>query len=345
MNKLKFILAASLAATLTLSCTDLGGGGGEDPPSSSSDGGVPSGGGSSSSVGSTTGSKTETYTLIENGSNGEYFSYSYSYEYDVCSEGRFETRRSEPTERYQSYSIRSNTMTWGDESDAYWGDTIQFKGTSNNLTGIWTRTRSSCDLNNDPYGGDDNLYCKTNYDITKAVFTATTVAITQEECPTDIYTNGDIGSGWTRRVVNCNTMEMSKGSDKITEKRTATSSEISYRGNSCKWENTIAKKQTACRTAWDRYSDNDFEWVMNNDFQNCLVDLLPEEFFAGGGGDYCDYYPEDCGGGYDYCYDYPDDPDCEDYWGWGTKIAAKPALKAKAQIKTNAIFKLPLLKK
>jgi len=339
MNKLKFILAASIAATLTLSCSD---GGGDDGGGSSSSGGGDEPGGSSS--GGTT------YKLTDN--NGEYFTYLYSYEGELCNAGRFSTSEEE-VERTQTYSISNKTMIWGDENDAYWGDTIKFQGTSNNLTGIWTRTRSSCDLNNDPYGGDDNPYCKTNYDITKAVFTDTTVAITRDECPTDIYVNGqEMGYGWTLRVVNCNKIEISKGSGSnkmtITENRTATSAEMSYGGRSCKWEGTKAKKQTACRRAWEEWGDDDYVWIMNKDYSDCWEDIVPEYFYG-----YCDYYPEDCDE--DYCEDasywceqgYEEDceyyyENCEyDFWAAG-KIAAKPVAKAKAKAKSKIT---PLLKK
>jgi len=196
------------------------------------------------------------------------------------------------------------------------------------------------------------IYCRDGYDITKAVITATTVAITRDECETDGTLNGNVDSeGWTTKVVDCNTVEFSKGSDKITRKNTKTGYEWSYKGKTCKQKAQPDKntKKAACRAAYLHYMEDvangeeyyDYGWQyyyyqIYDDvlFDECIHETLPEDWWPEdwsdeGGDGYCDYYPEECYG----------------YLGNGAgKIAAKPVAKAlKAKAKTSKLK--PLLKK
>ncbi len=339
MNKFKIILVASIAAALTLSCSILNDESKDDSSSSNNSGKKsssskdgPSGGDSSDSNNgnnSGSGGATETYTLTEQ--DEERFSYFVPYEYSRCEESGLETTK-DSIEMSLEYSIDNNIMTWGDESNM-WGeliDTLIFKGSSNELKGTWTRTRNkatSCYL--EEYGYEPGMVCKRNYDITKVVFTDSKITFTRDECLTDTRIELDYGNGWKDKVVNCNTIEITKGSDKITKKITKTGEETSYKGQSCKFsEPTKAQKQTACKKAVNEYPGEDEYGYPNygyayydlldklyESYYDCLADILPEDFLEN---DYCDYNP--------------DDSDC-----WGEE----GSLKAKA--KTSKIK--PLLKK
>jgi len=354
MNKLKFILTASIAAILTLSCgmledskDDKSSDSSGDKVSSSSKG---NGGGSSS--GSTTGI-TKTYDLVDKTSD----QFTYEEKYDICTEGKFKPDSSEYT---FNYSIKNNVLSAYTYSEE---DTLNFKGTSNKLVGTWTRTKSSCEkvvydtycseYNYDAcidlehicseydefddcidYGSyycyDEEFYyddsnclkhdevsynhCKDGYDITKAVVTEENISITRNACPNDVYVNGnDIRNGWKIKVVDCNTYEISKGSDKITVKQDGEAETYTYKSKSCKYDAPSKdEKAAACASAWDRYQDEDYMWILRQDFNDCLNDLLPEDYL------YCDSY------------------DC-----WADKILAKPAAKdnTKDKVKKDKVKK------
>jgi len=308
MNKLKIILTATLAAVLTLSCSS-----GDDEGSSGGSGPI-----------------TESFTLKD--VTADQFTYVEVEVYDRCEEGGVLKIEVETYEETVKYSIKNNIMTW---SNRWAEDTLNFKGTSNELIGTWTRTKdknASCGPRTERYctGGGHWDYetdewvceryeedtwneCKSGYDITKAVITATTIAITRDECRTDEMTERTY-NGWTRRVVNCDTYEMVKGSDKVTVRETRANIEISYKGKSCRMsEPSKAQKEAACREAWNKYhlTDNywdDYYWdILEGDFEACLKRILP---------------PELMGGGDDY----------DDYNSYG-KVAAKPLAKAKAKAK------------
>jgi len=325
----KIILTAAIAAALTLSCAPA-----EDEKEETNGNG---GSGGNNSGGNSSGGTTETYTLTYS-DDDEYFTYLMPLEWDYCEEGGVLKTEKDSYERDQYYSIDNKVMTWGDEFDIqYGGDTLLFKGSSNEIKGTWTRKKgskaTSCRYDEDNYY-DPGMYCKYGYDITKAVFTDSKVTITREECPTDYEVDvEDYENGWKSKVVNCNTIEISKGSDKITIKRTKTSEEVSYKGKSCKWsEPTKAQKQSACKKAWNEYQDEDEYYSilreLNYAYNECLNNTLPEEFTGGDDYDFCDIYPELC----------------EGEGSLQGKIAAKAAAKAKIEAKTKAKFK-PLLKK
>jgi len=381
MNKLKTILAASIAATLILSCSNVeeifngdssssnvnatnpsSSSSGNNPsssgnnPSSSSGGNVPSsssGGGDSPSGGGT----TETYTLDDYGidDDGDYY-FRYLEPYEYCS-GKSLVSDTWGTYRY--YSINNKTMIWGLEGSYKDGDSLQFKGSSDDLMGAWTRKRSSCkqQINDE---GRTYMYCKRDYDVTNAVFTNTTVAITREECPTDFEVDGGYPyDGWRLSVVGCNIIEMSKGLDKMTlyvSNAKAGVKWTSSKGGECEWKApTTAQKQALCQKADE---NNSLDYIIENEikgqYYSCLRTILPGEFF-GNGGDYCDINPEECSDGGEDCWEPDEDGDSYDWCGYAAKpaIAAKPATSAtvtkpatkalKAKAKTAKFT--PLLKK
>jgi len=271
---------------------------------------------SSSSIGNGSNGKlvTETYDLMD--MDEEQFTYKEVYTEDRCRQGGTLVTESEEYFNTINYSIANKIMTcfMGYEDT----DTLRFKGTSNALIGTWTRTKNkatSCGYEYEWYS------CKEGYDITKAVFTQTTVAITRDECPTDREEEWTDEYGWKSRIIDCNKMEISKGSDKITVIETRTSSEVSYKGKTCKYDElsfTPAQKQAACREAWSDYQ-NEVYWedhyydILEKDWELCLRDVLPEELFRY---DDDDYYESSLG-----------------------KVAAKPVAKAKSKSKLMSLLK------
>lgn len=310
----KIILTASIAAALTLSCA-LPDESEDDSSSSSGNKSSSSDDGGDDNGGSTSGT-TKTYVLSELGEDS--FTFSVPYENVYCEEEGILETENDSYDRTIYYSIDDKILTWEPESNEYGSDTLLFKGTSSEPTGTWTRAKSSC-LHTDEDG--TWAYCKEDYDITKVVFTSTTVAITNNYCSTDQFINGEVdGEGWKVKIVDCNTREYSKGSNKITWKKTNTSEEVKYNNSTCKYsEPSKAKKQTACREAWALYiaygEDSYMNWVdyyynllEGDGFYECLENILPEDWWPEG-----DYEGED-----------------SDYYG---KIAAKPAAKAKIKAK------------
>lgn len=294
MNKLKFSLNILLSLLI--------GGIGIQTLTSCSDGGDdgPLGGG---------GPITETYTL--KGKTDSQFTYVEEEEYYSCEDGGILETRRETDEETIYYSIENNTLTWENKySD---DDTLNFKGTSRELVGTWTRTKNKAAACRISEYDDTYKECKEGYDITQAVFTNTTVAITRDECFTDEIVDGSTYynyRGWKVKIIDCNTIEISKGAEKITVKETRTSEEVSYKGKSCKAsEPSKSQSQAACQKAWNEYQD-EYYWeeyyyeFLYADFDKCVKGLnLPPEFYEDD--DEGDYYDE--------------------------KIYAKPAAKAKAK--------------
>jgi len=284
MNKLKIILAASLAVTLTLSCSN----GTEE----------------SSGSGSSGGAYAQVYTLKE--VTPDQFTYVDESEYAYCGEnGAWKTDK-DSYEKTINYSITNNIMTWKEE---YGEDTLNFKGTSNELIGTWTRKKdrnASCELRtkkycrgdehydpeSDDYVCENNNYeeesdysCKDNWRLTEVVFTATTVKITGNYCVTDRMIEQTAPNGWKQKPINCDTYEMSKGSDKVTvkENRKTSTYEVSYKGKSCKRsEPSDSKKAAACKKAYDEHPD-DQDWreyyyqSLEKEFDDCMKRILPAE--------------------------------------------------------------------
>jgi len=310
-----------------------GGGGGSSSSeigvSSSSSNGS-SGSGANSGGG---GLVTEVYTLESKTTNQ--FTFTVVDMEDQCKEGGILETETYEESNTINYSIDHNTMTF---KISEYSDTLLFKGTSNELLGTWTRTKNktaSCQLRTETYctmevcdeegcvctryENESRYSCKAGYDITQAVFTPTTVAITRDECGTDTEVDGSIGeAGYTIKIIDCNTIELSKGSNKITIRESRNSAEVSYNGQSCKVEErnfTKIQKQAACTTAWNEHQnepyweDYYYDILLGNDFEDCLKRILPAEFWH---------------------------DDDEDNLG---KVAAKSVAKAKSKNKLTSLLK------
>jgi len=359
MNRI--IITAAIAAALAFSSCSTDDGEPVKKKSSSSRGGSSSSSGGNSSIGdgdssssidgnssssssrgdgSNSSGTSKTYSLADY--DDEYFTYLEEEKLDYCDEGGILKFQIETNDNTVYYSIEDNILTWESDYSLFDGDTIQFNGSSAELRGTWTRTKdkeASCELQE----GDDlfSWYeCKSNYDITRAVFTSSTVTITRDVCETDgAVTDSEI-YGWKIKVVDCNTVEYSKGSNKITEKTTETSEEVKYNNQTCKLSFAETDKRAACQDAWGKYQEEEEEEedididvldyyykdameLTQVAYDNCLKSKLPKEFLE-------DFNISD---GYDDC---EDDPDyCEDIDAVG-KLAAKPAVKAKVKAKIKA---------
>jgi len=343
MNKLKIILAASLAATLTLSCSNgddnegdssssnenlssSSNGGGNSSSggagnSSSSDGGGNSSGsdGGGNSSGSSGNLITETYTLKN--VTDDQFTLVEDYKHYECLEGGVLYIDENNYENTVSYLINNQILTLEIK------DTLQFNGTSSQLTGTWTRAKNkaaSCELYEDKEYDESWYDCKSGWDITKVVFTTKTVEFTRNYCPTDEEIERTNEKGWTTKVIDCETLEVFKGSDKITVRQTVTNTEesiyVNYKGNSCEFKESRpseAQRIAACKKAWDEHKDDDdwedYYWNSiyggdKSNYHNCIRNLLPADFFD------------------------------DDEEGAG-KISAKPAAKAKAKAKFASLLK------
>ncbi|MDR0515591.1 MAG: hypothetical protein LBH25_00930 [Fibromonadaceae bacterium] len=292
----KFLLSASLflAAIFTFSCA------GDDevnPPDycwSDKDNAFISCSTGSGSNGSR--EYTEKFIIIE--SDDYSFAYADTGTANKCKEGGILEKEISGISVYEAdYSISNNTLAW--EPRKIGRDTLNFKGTSSSLTGTWTRTKNaSCKSSGDD---DYNEHCS----ITKAVFTEKTLTLTHSVCPTDILTNGSEEKGWKLKVVDCNAIELSKGSDKVTGKTFKTkygfSGEMVYKGKTCKFNGRIAQpsyadREKACKDAWNKvqryeeWDNNDLKWLYDeslkhnsdmasyDNYVKCLCETLPKDF-------------------------------------------------------------------
>jgi len=271
MNKI--ILTASIATvlTLTLSC---------------SSGGDSDGGGSVYS---------EVYTLKS--VSADQFTYIEEYEEDRCEEGGTLKTEKYTEDNTVNYSIKNNVMTWESRRS---DDTLNFKGSSNELIGTWTRTKdknASCELHTERYCEDydndndvckryeeDTYYeCKSGWRLTEVVFTERTVKITEDYCRTETYIESTDSKGWRMKVIDCDTYELSKGSEKVTITRARTSRSISYKGKTCtRYVASKAQKQAACKEAWNKYKndwDEDYYYdFIYKDYNDCVKSLrLPSD--------------------------------------------------------------------
>jgi len=287
MNKLKIILTASIAAvlTLTLSCSN----GGDEESSGNS------------------GPNTKVYTLKNK--TATQFTYVEVYTDYECREGGVLKTEEDTDEETINYSIKNNIMTWQNRWSHSDDDTLHLKGTSNELTGTWTRTKNkaaSCKLQTESYCNDwdydddvcvsyeEEIYysCKEDYDITEAVFTDKTVKITRDVCGTDYMQVGEDwrggDAGWKRRPINCDTYEVYKGSEKVTVKENRNSIEVSYNGKSCKMsEYSKSQRESACKEAWKKHQGED-DWddyyydilrETRKSFYDCLQNSMPKGFY------------------------------------------------------------------
>jgi hypothetical protein len=276
MNSLKklvlFTASLLLALTFTISCTDDGGGDENSSSSSAND----SSSSSSSGTGST--SVTETYTLY--GAYDGYFTYLQVEENAYCEEGVL-VDYTRPQE--VDYSIENNILVLG-SYESYYSE-LQFTGTSNELTGTWTRTKdksASCELL-PSYEGGTYWKCKEGWDIVKAEFTASTVKFTREICPAD-EEDGTEYKGWLSTVIDCNTIRDSKGAEEITYRVLALSGHevsswsMTYKGATCTFNKpAVSQFENACAQAGndsDSYWESFFRLYDNayEEYKNCMIE-------------------------------------------------------------------------
>jgi hypothetical protein len=256
------LLTASLllALTFTISCSENG----EDgDPSSSSVNDV--NGESSSSIIANGGNNFESDLLTESYAlrnvTDDSFEYVEEYEDYRCIEGGNIVKETEENFWKVNYSISNNVLTWENR----WDDVLHFAGTSNNLTGTWTRTKNkstSCEL----VTLEDEIYwkCKEGWEIVKAEFTTSTVKITSDVCLTE-EVDGEEYKGWKYKAIDCNTLELSKGAEKVTERMILSGNYVSslsftYNGETCTYkEPTLSQRQNACRDAWNAIQAEDID--------------------------------------------------------------------------------------
>ncbi|MDR2731852.1 MAG: hypothetical protein LBB36_01375 [Fibromonadaceae bacterium] len=194
-----------------------------------------------------------------------------------------------------SYSIDNNILVLQDDWWSWPNDTLNFTGTSDNLIGTWTRTKNA------------------GYEIVKAEFTEDTLKFTYDYCITDREVDEAWEwNGWKNRIINCNSFEMYKGTEKIIARampsNSGTLSPISvnyiYNGKSCignqDYDDIQYQYQKACEAAWgviqekgleENYwgiLDNIYRDFLNKDFYDCLKNKdFPLEAF-----DFDDDYEE-----------------------------------------------------
>jgi hypothetical protein len=247
-------------------------------------------GGNSSSSGSTNNngysfSDTDVYVLV----NYDGDSFTYATDEYGCANGGILKKSSYNNTMYYSinYSINNNILALI-KYNGITRDTIDFKGTSNNIIGTWTRTK--------------NKDCKDDWGITKLVFTQDTVAITY--CYTDMHWNGEEhknseypNSVWKYNIIDCDTYELLKGTEKVRIKRKRKSDnyiEATYNGKTCTYSNlnySVPQRVKACSDAWrevqiqggylaDYYSD--FLLKDMREYWRECTENFPDGVFSGG---------------------------------------------------------------
>ena len=308
INKL-FSLFAFFTVAFTFLACDSGGGGGDDTNGSSSSVG---GGSSSGGSGGESMEIIEVYTIIEKGD--DYIEYEETQDVYSCNEGVIFAKRTAHYIETLNYSIENNIMSVKvngiDDYDEQ--DSINFIGKSNELNGTWTRTRNketSCE--EVKTFGDVYYECKEDWDLTKLEITDDNIKFTTKICPTEdgSVNEDELPDGWKSTIIDCNSIQLSKGSEKMTVKITGTGMEnsmsLSYEDESCTMgveslEKRIETNGAACKKAWDEhggekdwqeYMEGYVEEYMEEDFMKfglCLSKILPEDILldlmSGGGG-------------------------------------------------------------
>jgi hypothetical protein len=255
-----FTASVALAMAFTFSCSSKDDG---DSPF------VPGGEG---------GETTESYAYTKTDNSFTYTRTS-APDYRCIDEGIVE-KKIESYPRTIDYSISSNIMVWTIGSD-----TLKFSGTSSDLVGTWTRTKSECTATD--YSPVE-MNCQTGYDITKVEITASSIKITSDGCDTDWFADGGVSSNGVKfNVIDCNTFKESKGTDEVTVKISATGNELIYKGKTCSQKDvsayTDSQRDQACKKAWDEregnrdWEDNFRRFLRGNEFYECLENL-PEWF-------------------------------------------------------------------
>jgi hypothetical protein len=219
------------------------------------------------------------YTKTDNA-----FTYTTTNEHHVCKEGGTLEKESENETSTISYSIDGNTLFLDIDGN---GKTISFSGNSTDLVGTWTRTRNECEPS--PLRPDKEKYCVDNNSLVKAEFTTNTFEFTYDYCPTEQSVSGFVNeNGVKSTVIDCNTLELSKGTDKMTLKFNAKGHfEFTYNGKTCSQSTyyTETKAEQACKKAWDEHGgenpwrqDYYYDYLdeeMNNCLQGFPIFLFP----------------------------------------------------------------------
>ncbi|MDR0516663.1 MAG: hypothetical protein LBH25_06410 [Fibromonadaceae bacterium] len=252
------VLAAihAIALAFTLSCSggdDVGGGGGGGPI-------------------------TQTFAIKEINPDDGTFTYiepDIDYDYRCREGGVLEKDESESYQR-SAYSINGSVLElWMDAYDRddedYVDDSLHFNGTSSSIIGTWTRTKNKA-------ASCKNYHCKSGYDIVKAEISQNIFKITKNLCATE-----EVEGHKDWRVINCNTVEMLKGNEKVTLKLEWSSKgelvarNYTYNGKTCKYKriHTEAERKKACTEAWTKYKDEEYPeeyyWdILGADFEECV---------------------------------------------------------------------------
>ncbi len=199
---------------------------------------------------------------------------------------------------FTPYSIGNDVLSllWEEYDSTY----LQFNGSSESLTGTWTRSKNKeadCKLKYDDYDDEYDLECINGWESVKAVFTQNTLSVTSDVClfGDDFYMhpNTEEQGGWLYQTPeDCNTMVMAKGDKKITATVKAFLEEnrfelvYKYNGKSCtRALNTIfvAVQDEACKIVAETgrdYQDVRRE-LLEAPFYQCLEDNnFPMELFS-----------------------------------------------------------------
>jgi hypothetical protein len=288
-------------------------GDGKNESSSSNDanGGNPNNGGSSSSNGYSSGNDvssssngynsgndgnnvTYTHVITEmNQSNGT-FTYTIESEWHSCGEGGVSSIDIESSDMTSAYSISNNVLAfWRHAEDKDDNDSLHFNGTSNSIFGTWTRTKNEpapCGMREykwcsgyidgkcAKYETEEYWDCKYGYNIVKAEIFQNTFKVTANVCLGD-EVSGAEENGIRSNVIDCNTIEALKGSEKITLKfewsgRTKPSfANYTYNGKTCKNKVIYTHEDMikACAEAWTKYNDEEYYWdILDADFKDCI---------------------------------------------------------------------------
>ncbi|MDR1760094.1 MAG: hypothetical protein LBR60_06175 [Fibrobacter sp.] len=211
---------------------------------------------------------------------------------------RCDEKTGELTEELETYSTStpysiSNgvlSLLW----DKYDSTLLHFNGSSESLTGSWTRSKNKdidCKLEYDEYDGEYYMYCNYGWETIKAVFTQNTLTVTQNICLLD---DGNINinenNGWKPNIVDCNTASITKNNKKITVTLDLKNQAFTYKynGKSCTFNEmtTVADRTAACKTAAEtnqEYGDimNSINEKREESVLECMVNKgFPMDFFS-----------------------------------------------------------------
>jgi hypothetical protein len=166
----------------------------------------------------------------------------------------------------ESYSINGKTLS-------LWG--LEFNGNSTSLIGTWTREPfSTCE----EYSG---YSCEKMNGISKVVFTRNSRTITECLEKEEYY-----GKGMKEKAIDCNTLEVTNGTETVIVKYSGEKENTTYNGKTCtnirSWDESKYRK--ACTDAYN--SGGSYEIILKNDQCNCLKDNKFPEWYSD---EFCEY--------------------------------------------------------